>query len=240
MKCRVPIFCFWDRWDGWDGWDRSPVIGQMGLMGLILIMDQSLAERTSFGASSIHGRALPQLPQHLRVLRVRHLPRAQRQSITFDQSEQSINPNNQTFEQSNNPNNRTIRTIDQSDHSLHPPPGSQTTEDSETGSAGRGRRLEIFAPHIHRPHARNPCEVVFRGIASDVLPRYNVIERHGSGRPESCPFHPSSRSFPKTVWPVSPNALCVTEGLSPCGHNGTKPIKSKATNTEKNLDNKKT
>ncbi len=43
-------------------------------------------------------------------------------------------------------------------HSLHPPPGSQTTEDSETGSAGHGRRLEIFAPHVHRPLARNPCE----------------------------------------------------------------------------------
>ena len=39
-----------------------------------------------------------------------------------------------------------------------PPPGSQTTEDSETGSAGHGRRLEIFAPHVHRPLARNPCE----------------------------------------------------------------------------------
>ena len=95
----------------------------------------------------------PTAPTHLRVLsvlRVRHLPRAQRRSMKH-----SINPNNQTFEQSINPNNRTI---DQSDHSLHPPPGSQTTEDSETGSAGHGRRLEIFAPHVHRPLARNPCE----------------------------------------------------------------------------------
>ena len=130
-----PIFC--DRPYRLDGIDYC--IGRIGSMGLILIMDQSLAERTTFGASSIHGQALPQLPQHHRVLRVRHLPRAQRRSMKH-----SIN--------------RTIRTIDQSDHSLHPPPGSQTTEDSETGSAGRGRRLEIFAPHIHRPHARNPCE----------------------------------------------------------------------------------
>ncbi len=45
MQCRVPVFCFWDRWDGSD---RSPVIGPIGLMGLILIMDQKAVGTASF------------------------------------------------------------------------------------------------------------------------------------------------------------------------------------------------
>ena len=36
--------------------------------------------------------------------------------------------------------------------------GNQTTEGAETGSAGHGRRLEIFASHIYRPLDRNSSE----------------------------------------------------------------------------------
>ena len=94
-------------------------------------------------------------------------------------------------------------------------PGGFTTENSETGSAGHGRRLEIFASHIHRPFAPMFCG----RIASDrsegnffKLPSvsreagFRVIRGKSRG---DCPQRLRRRDCPQRILPLMCKCVSV-------------------------------